>query len=379
MAERLLMQEEVDALLSLNEQQATGSDAGETVPAKGPSTPSWEEISNEEKDALGEIGNISMGQAATSLSEILKLKVVITSPQVRVVTKDKLIAGFTVPYVVIRVRYIQGLEGTCLLVVKTNDAAVIADLMMGGDGQNPPKELGELELSAASEAMNQMMGAAATALAEIFKRTVAISPPDLFIFDKDKEGEKPGFDFTDPIVVISFKMAVEDLLDTEIIQVLEAKTAKEKAALLLENINLSDIEIKQETEDLTEGLTAPASVPEMRAEPLGSPAAVPPAQPATAPPAVDQTKLDLILDIPLKVTVVLGRTRRPIKEILSLAPGSIVELAALADEPVEVLVNGTLVARGEVVVVNENFGVQITNIITPQERLQYLADNSRRA
>lgn len=379
MADRLLMQEEVDALLSLNRQQAVEPDPGETGPAENPPASLWEML-DEEKDALGEIGNISMRSAATALSELLKQKVAITSPQVRVITKDELIKGFTVPYVIIKVRYIQGLKGTSLLVVKTNDAAVIADLMMGGDGQNPPAQLGELELSAASEAMNQMMGAAATALAEIFKRTVTISPPDLYVFDKDARGEKPEFDFTDPIVAVSFKMIVENLLDTEIIQVLEVQTAKEEANLFLATVDFSEIENKRERDDVAEKLTAPASKPEapLFTPPL-SPEAVPAGKPEEVPPGIDPRKLDLILDIPLKVTVVLGRTRRPIKDVLSLCPGSIVELAALADEPVEVLVNGTLVARGEVVVVNENFGVQITSIITPQERLQYLANSGRKA
>lgn len=378
MADRLLMQEEVDALLSLKHQQDSGSDPGESAPTEDPSAPSVD-ILNEERDALGEIGNISMGSAATTLSELLKLKVVITSPHVRMITKDELMEGLTVPYMVIKIRYTQGLDGASLLIVKTSDAAVIAELMMGGDVQNPPKELGELELSAAGEAMNQMIGAAATALADIFKRTVTISPPDVFIFDTDKEGEKPQFDFTDPIVAISFKMTVEDLLDTEIVQVLEAKTAKEEAALLLETVGSSGLEISQEKESFGEEpgglasmLDAPASTPPV------SPAAAPASGPAVPPPGVDHTKLNLLLDIPLKVTVVLGRTKRPIKDVLSLTPGSIVELAALADEPVEVLVNGTLVARGEVVVVNENFGVQITNIITPQERLQYLANDSHK-
>lgn len=379
----MLMQEEVDALLSLNRQQAVESDPGEALP-EGSSAPSCQ-ILNEEKDALGEIGNISMGSAATTLSELLKLKVVITSPQVKLISKDELIEGFDVPYVIIKVKYLQGLEGVSLFVVKTSDAAVIADLMMGGDGKNPPAELGDLELSAASEAMNQMMGAAATAMAGIFKRTVTISPPDLSVFDKEKEGEKPQFDFSDPIVAISFKMTVQDLLDTEIIQVLEAQTAKEEAALLLGTIdsaeigNVPDINLSLETDYFADKPAEPASVPEAPTfTPRPSPGDTPLAQPGATPLGVDPTKLNLILDIPLKVTVVLGRTKRPIKDVLSLTPGSIVELAALAEEPVEVLVNGTLVARGEVVVVNENFGVQITNIITPQERLQYLANSSRK-
>lgn len=377
LADRLLMQEEIDALLSMNQQQEADTAAQETdspeqeAPAEASGageSAGGDGLSDAEKDALGEIGNISMGSAATSLSEILNQKVTITSPRVTLTTRKELVESFSVPYMIIKVQYTQGLEGTSVLVIKTSDAAVIADLMMGGDGSNPVEELGEMEISAAAEAMNQMMGAAATAVANVFNRTVHISPPQAFIFHRGEGVEELDLGVADPIVVVSFRMTVGELLDTEIMQLLEIGTAKEKARLLWQGLDLG-----KEAPPAAAETEAAAETPPPPAAPSSTPAA--PAagtQAAAGPSTVDPSKLDLILDIPLKVTVVLGRTRRPIKEILSLGPGSIVELAALADEPVEILVNGTPVARGEVVVVNENFGVQITSIITPQERIQYL-------
>jgi flagellar motor switch protein FliN/FliY len=370
LADRLLMQEEIDALLSMNQQQEVDA-AAQEAPAEAPGageSAGGDGLSGAERDALGEIGNISMGSAATSLSEILNQKVTITSPRVTLTTRKELIESFSVPYMIIKVQYTQGLEGTTVLVIKTSDAAIIADLMMGGDGSSPVEELGEMEISAAAEAMNQMMGAAATAVANVFNRTVHISPPQAFIFHREEGVEELDLGVADPIVVVSFRMTIGELLDTEIMQLLEIGTAKEKAHLLWQGLGPG----KEAPPAAAEAKITAETPPPPAVSPFAPAAPAAGTQAATAPSAVDPSKLDLILDIPLKVTVVLGRTRRPIKEILSLGPGSIVELAALADEPVEILVNGTPVARGEVVVVNENFGVQITSIITPQERIQYL-------
>ncbi|MGQ9512484.1 flagellar motor switch phosphatase FliY [Thermodesulfitimonas sp.] len=374
MADRLLKQEEIDALLSGNPPETTGPDLQETPASDTAAAGTGDALTDKEKDALGEIGNISMGAAATTLSELLNQKVVITSPRVEVTTEEALVSSFTVPYMIIKVRYTEGLAGLSLLVIKTTDVAVIADLMMGGNGQTPPTTLGELEISAVAEAMNQMMGAAATAMADIFKRTVNIAPPEVSVFDS-AEHKEFGLGLGDQIVVIYFRMTVNDLLDTEIMQILGIETAREQAALLWQDFfpetpAAAAVLGEQEEAAMTDtGLVAPPPVS------AGASVAQEGLPASTLLPSIDQRKLELILDIPLKVTVVLGRTKRPIKEILSLGPGSIVELAALANEPVEVWVNGTLVAKGEVVVVNENFGVQITSIVTPQERLQYLAGN----
>ncbi|MGO0121723.1 flagellar motor switch phosphatase FliY [Desulfothermobacter acidiphilus] len=354
--EHFLSQEEIDALLK----------DPEMAPSDEPVGPG---LTNKEQDALGEIGNIAMGAAATALSEILGRRVVITSPQVRVTTKEELLQGFVVPYLIVSVSYTEGLEGTSLLVVKVEDASVIADLMMGGEGRRSDT-LGEIEISAVAEAMNQMMGAAATSLADVYRRTVGIAPPKVRTFAR--EGEQATVNdlgVEDPIAVISFRMAIEDLLDTEIMRVLSVATAREEASLLWQGLDQAGgAAAAAETPPETAG--APTEAP----SPVYAPAKGDSSSPAGFPlPEGERSRLELILDIPLKVSVVLGRTRRPIKEILGMGPGSIVELEALVDEPVEVLVNGVLVARGEVVVVEENFGVRITSIITPQERLRYLA------
>lgn len=382
----MLMQEEIDALLSMNPEQVPDEPRPE-VQEETPSSAVLHDIalSDEERDALGEIGNISMGSAATCLSEILNRKVNITYPRVSVSDYNELVKSFVVPYTVIKVRYTEGLSGSSFLVIKTSDIAVIADLMMGGDGQNPPAQLGELELSAASEAMNQMMGAAATSMADMYKRTITIAPPEATVFSQEEWSGHVDLGVEDPIVVVSFKMTIGELLDTEFMQIKGIQSAKEEVALLLPGF-MPESKQTQDTGQSGEATETGMEEPEELEWPEKPPVlpvdSAPPAskapraeRPATAS-SIDQTKLDLILDIPLKVTVILGRTKRSIKEVLSMGPGNIVELATLADEPVEVLVNGTLVARGEVVIVNENFGVQITSIITPQERLQYLSSKS---
>ncbi|MGB9860336.1 MAG: flagellar motor switch phosphatase FliY, partial [Moorellaceae bacterium] len=143
-----LSQEEIDALLQ-----------GGLL-----SHPAQVTLTEEEKDALGEIGNISMGSAATALSQILNRKVLITTPHTRVTTPEELFASFQMPYVIVEVNFTEGLSGANLLIIKTRDAAVIADLMMGGSGQVEREELDELQKSAVAEAMNQMIGTSATSM-----------------------------------------------------------------------------------------------------------------------------------------------------------------------------------------------------------------------
>lgn len=382
MSSRLLRQEEIDALLQQYAPEETGV----------------RDLTTEEKDALGEIGNISMGSAATTLSTLLGRRVTITSPHVETTTREALFTQFTVPYLAVEVNFTEGLAGTNLLIVREADAQVIADVMMGGDGSNQTGTLDEMQMSAAAEAMNQMIGAAATAMANIFGRTVAISPPQARVFRNPSEAANEILSLEDPVVAVSFHMTIEGLVDTTIMQVMGLETAREEAGLLLQMANAAG---GPEPASVAEPAEAPAVAPaeerppaggagggsggrasgekvvplaRSREAPIEAPAIGPPPWAAVEPqvPPVDEEKLRLLLDIPLRVTVVLGRTRRPIKEVLEMAPGSIVELDALADEPVEVLVNGVPVARGEVVVVNENFGVRITSILSPAERVQCL-------
>ncbi len=400
---KLLSQEEIDALMkgqvtSVDEEfpQVPEEALPETdlplEPSVGASVIESVDIANllspEEIDALGEIGNISMGSASTTLSEILSQKVNITSPKVKILTKQELFDSFTVPYLVIKVDFSEGLNGYNLLVIRLNDAATMASLMMGGGGTPLSEEISDLEISAASEAMNMMIGTAATSLSQMFHRPINISPPQTNLLKTQGDPlAQPPEDIEDVIVVVSFSMKIGELVDTEIMQIMSVDTAKEEASLLL-----MDIFGMEEATPPQVQQTAPAATETDDLDQLAAllmqdeqPPAPPPAQaPVVSQPVVqeykapslgslEQRNLELILDIPLRVSVVLGRTKRPIKDVLKIAPGSVVELDAIADEPVEVLVNGTLVATGEVVVVNENFGIRITNIISPMERIKRLS------
>ena len=343
----------------------------------------------QEKDALGEVGNISTGSASTTLSALLNQRVQITSPRISVFTEKELFASFQPPFMTVKVYYTEGIVGFNLWIVTLRDALIVADLMMGGEGTPEAREITELEISAASEAMNQMIGTSATSLASMFNRTINISPPETNIYN---EGQLPeNMLDADPLVVVSFRMTVGDVLDTEIMQIMSVDTAKHEAGLLLSSMDfdMPEPDLQARVEESVSFIQQPKSEdPEpLFVKPLETVNGPPMSafgqnqmdQKAVAeepvfptPPNVNWDKINLILDVPLNVTVVLGKTKRPIKDVLGLTPGSVVELGSLVEEPVEVLVNGPLGARGEVVVVNENFGVRITNVITPQERIQYL-------
>lgn len=390
----LLSQEEIDALMRGQLQNTTENPKPEdnslspeaAAPVNEVVLPDSTELAtlmtDEEKDALGEIGNISMGSASTTLSELLNQKVNITSPQVKVMTKNELFRSFEVPYLVIKVDFSEGLDGYNLLVIRLADATTMASLMMGGDGTPMSEEISDLEISAASEAMNMMIGTAATSLSQMFHRSINISPPQTNLLkSKDDPLAQPPEEVEDTIVVVSFSLKIGDLVDTNIMQIMGVETAKQEANLLLMDIMGSDPPASPPVENVP--VTPPPPTAEM--PPVETPAPEIPAPVSTAAfpsqeevfrpqslGSLEQRNLELILDIPLKVSVVLGRTKRPIKDVLKIAPGTVVGLDALANEPVEVLVNGTLVATGEVVVVNENFGVRITNIISPAERIKRL-------
>lgn len=338
----------------------------------------------EEKDALGEIGNISMGSAATTLSELLNRRVLITSPVVTITRQKDFWEGYNVPLIIIKVQFKEGFTGYNVLVIKLRDAMVMANLMMGGDGTDIPGEISEMEISAAAEAMNQMIGTASTSLADLMNRSINITPPETTLV-RETGAINVELPFDDPIVVISFRMNIEDLLDTSIMQIIDLPSAREQARLLLENFGLVEgdaaggheqfhhpEEIVDREQELVEELIPAAGTKPAENIVHNNAMPAPENLERVDVAQIDPEKLNLLLDIPLKVSVVLGRTRKTIKEVLSMTPGAITELETLVDEPVDVLVNGKLVAKGEVVVVNENFGVKITSIISTRDRINSL-------
>ncbi|MDQ0090615.1 flagellar motor switch protein FliN/FliY [Paenibacillus anaericanus] len=385
-----LSQEEIDALLK----QANHDT---------PSEPTVDDyLTALEQDALGEIGNITFGSAATALSTLLNKKVDITTPKVSIITRSKFETEFPKPHVAIHVQYVDGFEGMNSLVIKTRDAQVIADLMLGGEGNPEDEELNEIHISAVQEAMNQMMGSSATSMSTIFNRFVNISPPGIDILNMSNGNGVSSLPPDETLIKVSFRLIIGDLIDSTIMQLLTVKFSKDMVDSL---INGSSADSSQNEVAATATPVAPAQ-PVYESPTYSSPPPmqqqahynVPVERPYNEPQHyggmqgrslnvqpvqfsnlgapgfanVDENNLNLLMDIPLKVTVELGRTQKQIKDILELSQGSIIELDKLAGEPVDILVNNKLIAKGEVVVIDENFGVRVTDIVSQWDRIQKL-------
>lgn len=362
----MLSQEEIDALLR------------DQAIVMQPS----QQLAPEEIDALGEIGNISMGTAATTLSTLIGKKVIITTPEVTITTIGELAKQYPIPFIAAEVQYTEGLEGTNILIMQERDVKIITDLMMGGDGTNIEGEITDLHLSAIGEVMNQMMGSACTSLSTMFSKSILISPPNTFVMDFTSDFPYTLFKSDEPIVRINFKMVVEGLIDSYIMQLLPIDFAKELLSNLLGGYDQQTAKQQSSDTSLAQGLSQTVQSSKNEHEYTGfsdTPKAKPiNVQPVSFQPLEEKTasegknNLDLILDVPLQVSVELGRTRKLIKEILELSVGSVIELDKMAGEPVDVLVNGKVIAKGEVVVIDDSFGVRITDIISPAKRISSL-------
>lgn len=401
----MLSQDEINALLSGLDTE-NNDDTAPAASAASDASSDEELLSDIEKDAVGEIANISMGTSATTLYSLVNRKVNITTPKVSLATWDSIVEDYPTPCVFVQIKYTIGLNGSNILVLREEDVKIITDLMMGGDGTNTDGELGELHLSAISEAMNQMMGSAATSLSSMIGQKIDISPPTATHVDVN-ELKDAGLvqEFTNgTFVKIAFRMQIGDLIDSIIMQLYPLDFAH----------SLYDIFINQQAEAEPEPEPAPAPAPEAAPAPQAAPMMEQPAMNQQAPMGQDmsqqmmpqmgmqpmmmpgqampymmpqmaapmnvqsaqfqaftpdmaaiigQENINLIMDVPLEVTVELGRTVKTIHEILDFAPGTIIELEKLAGEPIDVLVNGKYVAKGEVVVIEESFGVRVTEII----------------
>lgn len=495
----MLSQDEINALLTGMDvpdddgQEAVGSDADRP-------TDSAQIVNNDavltdvEKDAIGEVANISMGSSATTLFSLVSRKVNITTPMVEIATWDDLLAQYERPCVFIQIKYTVGLDGTNILILKEHDVKVITDLMMGGDGTNTDGELGELHLSAISEAMNQMMGASATSLSTMLQTKIDISPPEASLLDLNKVGTGGEISpFLGGLFVkIAFRMQIDDLVDSSIMQLYPVEFARNVVDTFMNtqtgggsapaapaasapaadmgqtgaaagmdsmginaqgmnaqgmnpqmmNMGMGSMGMNGQGMDpmsmgmnpqMNMGINAqgmnaqgmnaqgmnpmgmngqgmdpmamngqgmnnaymmgmnpqmmnmgmnPMGMPQMMnmgmnvqgMSPMGMPGGMN-MQNVNVQPAqfqsfandgrgiAGQENIGIIMDVPLEVTVELGRTSKSISEILSFAPGTIIELDRIAGEPIDVLVNGKFVAKGEVVVIEESFGVRVTEII----------------
>lgn len=415
-----LSQEEIDALLRQSESINSSEPAEKTVD---------DFLTELEQDALGEIGNITFGSAATALSTLLGLKVDITTPKVSIISRTQFEEAFPKPHVAVHVNYVDGFEGINSLVIKKRDAQVIADLMLGGEGNPVDEELNEIHISAVQEAMNQMMGSSATSMSTIFNRFVNISPPGIDILNLESGEGVSNLPADETLIQVSFRLLIGDLIDSNLMQLLPVHFAKNMVDMLIGGAQESTASAP--VASTPEPAPVPATPPPVAEQPpvqhhqppqapqqpvqdyngygqtpMGMPQGMPPQQPYGMPPQqpygapqhyggmpnrnvnvqpvqfanlqngaygqVDENNLNLLMDIPLKVTVELGRTQKQIKDILELSQGSIVELDKLAGEPVDILVNNKLIAKGEVVVIDENFGVRVIDIVSQWDRIQKL-------
>jgi len=376
----MLSQEEIDALLS--------KDSSDSSATMGEEAGTDNLLTNIEKDTLGEIGNISFSNAATALSELLNQKVEITTPKISYIKKGELSNEFPYSHISVLVSYTQGFEGTNVLLVKSEDASVIADLMLGGDGRNPQSEVNDIQLSAVQEAMNQMMGSSATSLSTMFEKRVDISPPLAEIVDVKKENWKNDVSDEDLFIKVSFSLKIGDLVDSNIMQLVPIDFAKSLVAELVDLNKVANSEPVKQESILQQSKSVRTDAESSEAMNTASQGTQGTANRVIKPDVNVQSaafrefdtasenhsirNIDLLLDVPLRVTVELGRTRKRVKDILELGPGSVIELDKLAGEPVDVLINEKPIAKGEVVVIDENFGVRITEIINQHDRLQKL-------
>ena len=448
----MLSQDEINALLSGMDLDSDVS-AEADVPADSAVDAVDESLlSDIEKDAIGEVANISMGSSATTLYSLVNRKVNITTPVVSMSHWKSLLDEYEKPCVFIQIKYTQGLDGTNILVLKENDVKIITDLMMGGDGTNTEGELGEMHLSAISEAMNQMMGSAATSLSTMLGTVIDISPPsaELLNLIEHTDGTGVASFLGGTFVKISFSMQIGELVDSTIMQLYPIEFAKKIVDTFIGvqfGDSMSSETVAAETNEEAEQILAAANVsmpdstqktvdeqmnnmnqqmgmpPQMDMNPqmmgmnpqmmgmnpqmmgmnpqmmgmnpqmmgmnpqmmgmnpqmmnmnpygynMGMPQQNVNVQPAQfqsfssdVNAMASQENIGLIMDVPLEVTVELGRTTKSIADILDFAPGTIIELDRIAGEPIDVLVNGKFVAKGEVVVIEESFGIRVTEII----------------
>jgi flagellar motor switch protein FliN/FliY len=405
----MLSQAEIDALLSGNTESNDSQNDQDTQNER--------ELTSEEIDALGEIGNISMGTSATTLHSLLEQKVSITTPTVEVVSWEELAEQYKTSYVATKVEYVKGLNGSNLMLLKERDTKIIADLMMGGDGSKTDEEISDLHISAISEAMNQMIGSAATSMSSVFNKRIDISPPKAYALKLESNSPDSAFESSGNVVKVSFKMVIGEIIDSEIMQLIPIEFAKEMVASLLKTDSKGDSLQKpsqeEQHQELQQQLPQQEEYKELQQQPSQGQQYQQPQQQlpqgqqyqqpqqqaymhqsenngfgnsgkiresVNVQPAsfenfdedlisFERKNISIIMDVPLEVTVELGRTKKYIREILEFGPGSIIELDKLAGEPVDILVNGKAIAKGEVVVIDENFGVRITDIIHPSKRI----------
>ena len=328
-------------------------------------------LSNMEIDAIGEILNISLGTSATSVSELLGQPVKITTPKVKVMkTKNFNIKTYE-PAIGVEINYVKGLDGQNILILKESDVKVIVGLLLQTDFSDREFVMDEMNIGAICEVMNQMMGASATALSQFLNRAISISPPNSFSIDNTEQFKNKYFPKDEDIVAVYFNLMIGKLVNSQFINVMRTGLAKE----LISNFGLESM--APASAPVPPAAAAPAPDPKPASAPAGGYRVRGAVYPAFDPPKKklsqgETSNLGMILSVPLQITVEIGRTTKQIKEILDFSEGTIVELDRPAGSKVDVYVNGKAIAKGDVVVVDDNYGVRITEILNNSEIMKLL-------
>lgn len=367
------------------------------------------EFSSYEIDAVGEILNISMGAAATAVSELLNAKVWITTPQVSVVKAADLNYDRLEPAICVKIVYVSGISGQNMMVLKQDDVQLILNQLMGNPlVVSPDFEFDEMNISAVSEVMNQMMGASATALSDLLGISVDISTPTPYLIEQTNFCQLAELDPEQTIVAVTFNLSVDGVMNSEFMSVMSVELAKSLSGKMIEKFNGDAADTESHIKDTTAAPAAPAPAPQPQAPQQGVPAQAPAgypyppqgqpqgypgygygsqyaaygAYPPPVPPvniqnaqlhqfdamdfglpADQKDNLKLLMGVPLEISVEIGTAKRKVKDILEFQQGTIIELERQAGAPVDVVVNGNLIARGDVVVIDDNFAVRITEIV----------------
>ncbi len=381
-----------------------------------------------ETDAIGEVMNISMGSAATAVSQMLDKQVEITTPTVQVQKMSDVTYDQFEPALLVKIIYTVGLDGSNIMVFRQHDMQMILNTLMGIP--DPPSDdfvFDELSISAACEVMNQMMGSSATALADFLSKRIDISTPTATVMEENTFRDSIGLAPDTDVVAITFRLTIKDMLDSEFISVMTLELAKEIISPFLgQDGEVQQPEAAPPPPPVAEA--APAAPPAAQAAPMAAPppaypqqdpAAAPPPYPYpqppmgayppppayayppgsyAPPPAVDVrsvefpefpqgaygdgipvmgNNLDLIMNVPLSVSIEIGTTKRKIRDIMNFTSGTVVELDKQAGAPVDIVVNGQMIAHGDVVVIDDNFGVRITEIVGTKELLNSLSEQQK--
>ena len=363
-------------------------------------------LSTMEIDAIGEILNISLGSSATSVSQLLGQQVTITTPEVKLMKTKEFDIKLYEPAIGVEINYVEGLSGSNILILKEEDVKVIVGLLLQTDFSDKEFVMDEMNIGAICEVMNQMMGAAATALSQFLNRTINISPPNSFPVANSEQFREKYLKNSEDVVAVYFDLIIGDMVKSKFINLMRVDLAKE----LVSNFGLGDM-------GGTAAAPAPAQTPQPPPETTAAPApaqtpqpapavpptpqpakAIQPAQPAAAvqpqpyPSAAapapgysvtnavypdfdsqnvklthgESNNLNMIMSVPLQITVEIGRTTKKIKEILDFSSGTIGDLNRQAGSQVDVFVNGKAIAKGNVVVVDDNYGVRITEVMNSE-------------